>query len=40
MESFDKPWTDAELYTKYGLTDEEIEMIETTIKPMDGEDDA
>ena len=40
MERFDKPWTDEELYKKYGLSQEEIEMIETTIKPMDGDDDA
>ena len=36
-----KPWTDAELYAKYGLTDEEVAFIESMIKPMDltgGED--
>ena len=30
-----KPWTDAELYAKYGLTDEEVAFIESMIKPMD-----
>lgn len=28
-------WTDARLYAKYGLTDDEISFIENTIKPMD-----
>ena len=35
IQDFSKPWTDAELYAKYGLTDEEIEFIEATIKPME-----
>ena len=30
-----KPWTDEELYKKYNLTSEEIEFIESMIKPMD-----
>lgn len=30
-----KPWTDEELYAKYDLTNEEIEFIESMIKPMD-----
>ena len=34
MQDFSKPWTDAELYEKYGLTDEEIAFIESMIKPM------
>ena len=34
-QDFSKPWTDAELYAKYGLTDEEIAFIEKTIKPLD-----
>lgn len=29
------PWTDAELYAKYGLTQEEIDFIESMIKPME-----
>ena len=32
---FSKPWTDAELYAKYGLTDEEIQFIESMIRPME-----
>lgn len=35
MQDFTKPWTDEELYAKYGLTDEEIAFIESMIKPMD-----
>lgn len=34
-QDFSKAWTDAELYVKYGLTDEEITFIESMIKPMD-----
>ena len=32
---FSKPWTDAELYAKYNLTEEEIAYIEDNIEPMD-----
>lgn len=35
MQDFSKPWTDEELYAKYGLTDGEIAFIESMIKPMD-----
>lgn len=35
MQDFSKPWTDEELYAKYGLTDEEIDFIESMIKPME-----
>jgi superfamily II DNA or RNA helicase len=35
QQDFSKPWTDEELYAKYGLTDEEIAFIESTIKPME-----
>lgn len=35
IQDFSKPWTDAELYAKYGLTDEEIAFIESMIRPMD-----
>lgn len=34
IQDFYRPWTDADLYAKYGLTDEEIAFIEATIKPM------
>lgn len=40
MQDFSKSWTDAELYEKYDLTDEEIAFIESMIKPMDGGDDS
>lgn len=39
MQDFSKPWTDEELYAKYGLTDEEINFIESMIKPMELEGD-
>ena len=32
---FSKPWTDEELYANYGLTQEEIDFIESMIKPME-----
>ena len=35
IQDFSKPWTDAELYAKYGLTDEEIKFIESMIRPME-----
>lgn len=34
LQDFSKPWTDAELYKKYGLTEEEIAYIEENIAPM------
>lgn len=34
LQDFSKPWTDKELYKKYKLTEEEIEFIESMIKPM------
>ena len=35
---FARSWTDKELYAKYDLTDEEINFIESMIKPMELED--
>lgn len=35
IQDFSKPWTDEELYAKYGLTEEEIAFIDSMIKPMD-----
>ena len=35
IQDFSKPWTDAELYEKYRLSQEEIAFIESMIKPMD-----
>lgn len=34
LEDFSKPWTDEELYEKYGLSKEEIDYIESIIRPM------
>lgn len=35
MQDYSKPWTDEELYAKYGLTDDEIAFIDSMIRPMD-----
>ena len=35
LQDFSKPWTDAELYAKYGLEEDEIAFIESMIKPME-----
>ena len=35
IQDFNEPWTDEKLYTKYGLTEEEIEYIESMIRPME-----
>ena len=35
LQDFTKPWTDEELYKKYKLTDDEIQFIESMIKPME-----
>ena len=37
MQDFSKPWTDEELYRKYGLTQEEIAFIESMVRPMDND---
>ena len=34
IQDWSKPWTDGELYNKYSLSSEEIEYIESMIKPM------
>lgn len=34
MQDFSEPWTDEKLYKKYNLTKEEIEFIESMIRPM------
>lgn len=39
MQSWDRAWTDVELYQKYGVTDDEIVFIESMIRPMAGADD-
>lgn len=43
QQDFSKPWSDEELYAKYELSDEEIDFIESMIKPMNfngGDNDA
>ena len=35
IQDFSKPWTDAELYAKYNLTQDEIDFIESMVKPME-----
>lgn len=35
LQDFSEPWTDEKLYKKYGLTQEEINFIESMIKPME-----
>ena len=40
LQDWSKPWTDAELYAKYKLTEEEIAYIEDNIAPMGDQDDS
>ena len=35
LQDFDEPWTDEKLYKKYGVTQEEIEFIESMVRLMD-----
>lgn len=35
IQDFSKPWTDQELYKKYGLTEDEITFIESTIRVIE-----
>ena len=35
IQDFSKPWTDEELYAKYGLSEKEIAFIEAMIRPME-----
>lgn len=35
MQTWDRIWTDEELYEKYGITDEEVAFIESMIRPME-----
>ncbi len=34
-QTWDRTWTDNELYAKYGITDDEIAFIEQVVRPMD-----
>ena len=35
MQDFSKPWSDEELYKKYGITEDEQKFIESMIRPME-----
>jgi hypothetical protein len=35
VQTWDREWTDEELYKKYGLSQEQVEYIEFLIKPME-----
>lgn len=35
LQDFSRPWTDADLYAKYNLTEDEIAYIKQLIKPME-----
>lgn len=35
IQDFNEPWTDEKLYKKYGLTQDEIDFIESMIRPME-----
>ena len=37
MQDFSEEWTDARLYKKYGLSDNEIAFIESMVRPMDSQ---
>jgi site-specific DNA-methyltransferase (adenine-specific) len=39
QQTWDRAWTDEELYAKYKLTDAEIAYIESMIRPMESADD-
>ncbi len=39
VQSYSRPWTDVELYKKYGLSVADVEAIESTIRPMTVEND-
>lgn len=38
MQLWDRVWTDRELYSKYGLSANEIDLIESQIRPMEASD--
>jgi site-specific DNA-methyltransferase (adenine-specific) len=38
IQTWDRTWTDAELYKKYGINKEEQAFIESMIRPMGAED--
>ena len=40
MQDFNKEWSDEELYVKYDLSVEEIDFIESIIRPFGNDDNA
>lgn len=38
LQDFSRPWSDKDLYVKYELNDDEIALIESTIRPMEAGD--
>ena len=34
-QDWSRPWSDADLYARYGITQEEIDFIEKVVRPMD-----
>lgn len=38
VQDWSKPWSDEELYEKYGINDEEIAFIDSMIRPMEGDE--
>lgn len=34
-QDWSRPWSDADLYTRYGITEDEIDFIEKVVRPMD-----
>ncbi|GMN14125.1 Eco57I restriction-modification methylase domain-containing protein [Altererythrobacter sp. MTPC7] len=38
MQTWDRAWSDADLFAKYGITNEEVTFIESKIRPMNGGD--
>ena len=35
VQNFSEPWNDEKLYKKYGISKEEVQFIESMIRPMD-----
>lgn len=38
VQDWSKPWTDDELYKKYGINEKEVAFIDSMIRPMEGEE--
>lgn len=34
-QDWSRPWSDADLYARYGITQDEIDFIEKVVRPMD-----